>query len=534
MERRLSLAILIIACALPFLRIGIGEIQPWDESLYVVRAQACLQFGAWLDQTPYAIGHLYSATHPPFGIWLIAISKLIFGSGTSAVRFPIALLSSAGIFVFWLLLRKFTSGTAALIGAVSVASSDLFLALSHRAQMEMPVFALGIASIYFLILSIERDRLWLSLLAGSMLGLGLLTKFGFALFVVPFLLLLPWIFPKKNAYLYVGLAVVLGVAIAAPWFLMMSANHPDYWPHVLGSLTILEEGAYAPSHLAWWYYFNRLFVALPLIVVVIAMRDKGRALVASVVWLLLLLAGLQLIGTKMAHFAFVLLAPGGMIVALGWEHLMERPKPWRAAVLVLLGIAFAWSISEQVRLLATGRLRWNATAVLPETIIVLVITIIATSLILFKASVQTRYALGFCVLLLGVAIGHLISQQDAVFMLGARRTAAVAFSVPQKNTIVLIHPDFPNEEYAPQLAYYTDGWTLGWLPGKYSNAITWQRAAGSSYVPDPSTEIAIVSHFEDRFNPRSLETETLWNELIGKLRQKFSQEKDFRCYTVFY
>ena len=56
-----------------------GEVQPWDEALYCVRANACLQFGAWLDQTQYAVGGLYSSTHPPLLIWLMAGFVKLFG-----------------------------------------------------------------------------------------------------------------------------------------------------------------------------------------------------------------------------------------------------------------------------------------------------------------------------------------------------------------------------------------------------------------------------------------------------------------------
>src|ERR1019366_3313700 len=119
MSRRIPSVLLIVACLLPFIRLGLGEIQPWDESLYAIRADACLKFGAWLDQTQYAVGHLYSATHPPLGVWLIATSKFCFGDSTFAIRLPIAMAASASIFLLWLIVRMFVSKESALVSAVS-------------------------------------------------------------------------------------------------------------------------------------------------------------------------------------------------------------------------------------------------------------------------------------------------------------------------------------------------------------------------------------------------------------------------------
>src|ERR1017187_2103213 len=127
MKRNIDKLLLAAACLIPFLRLGIGEIQPWDESLYVIRAEACLKFGAWLDQTKYAVGGLYSAWHPPLGVWLIAFSKYLLGNSTLSARLPIAIAASASIFILWLLVKRLASREAALVAAISLATADLFL-----------------------------------------------------------------------------------------------------------------------------------------------------------------------------------------------------------------------------------------------------------------------------------------------------------------------------------------------------------------------------------------------------------------------
>ncbi len=535
MNRRLPALLLAVACLLPFIRLGIGEIQPWDESLYVIRAAACLKFGAWLDQTSYAVGHLYSATHPPFGVWLIALSQYVFGNSTFAIRFPVALAASASIYFLWLLLRRFASPGAALIAAVSVAASDLFLQFSHLAQMECFILFFGVASIYFLVLAIEQDGFGFTTLSGATLGLGLLTKFGFALFVIPFFLLLPWAICKLRAICHVLLAVIIGLAIAAPWFIMMSVRHADYWQHVTASLLTLGEGHYAPSKLAWWYYLNRLIVAMPLLVVAFFFRNSNRLTVASLAWLVTLLVGLQIVGTRMPHFAMILLTPGAILMGSCWDNAEELPSGWRKLFLLTVSLlVIAWSASEQVRLFLTGRFPWNDFIVRPEGVAAFGLTIALGIVAMKYSEAKSRMAVGFSALLLALAIGHLFSIQEKVYQNGAEQIANIVNTLPAKSRIVIIHPDFPNEEYAPQLAYYTDGWMLGWVPSKTSRAITWDSAAMNYYLPDSAREIAVITRFEDRFYHRPTSEAALWGTLTSKLRQVFSHARVYRSYVLYY
>jgi 4-amino-4-deoxy-L-arabinose transferase-like glycosyltransferase len=183
MRRHVDKLLLGAACIIPFLRLGVGEIQPWDESLYVIRAEACLKFGAWLDQAQYAVGHLYSSTHPPLGVWLIAVSRHILGDTVFAIRFPVAFAAFGSILFGYLIIRKLGSNNAALVGAVSLASADLFLLLSHLARMECFILFFTLAATYFLITAIEQNSLLFIAMSGVLLAFGLLSKFAEAFFI---------------------------------------------------------------------------------------------------------------------------------------------------------------------------------------------------------------------------------------------------------------------------------------------------------------------------------------------------------------
>jgi 4-amino-4-deoxy-L-arabinose transferase-like glycosyltransferase len=534
MERRLPSVLLIVACLLPFIRLGLGEIQPWDESLYVIRAEACLKFGAWLDQTQYAVGHLYSATHPPLGVWLIAISKYLFGDSTFAIRLPVAMAASASIYILFLIVRKFTSKEAALVAAVSLSVADLFLLFSHRAQMECFILFSALAAIFFLSVVIERDQWLAALLSGIALGLGLLTKFAEAFFIVPFILLMPWALSKPRAIRYVGISIAIAVIIMIPWFAMIALLHPDYWNHVYGSLQTLRQGNYHPSSLAWWYYLNRLIVGLPLVVSALFVRGSSRLFRTSFVWLLSILIVLQLVDTRMPHFAFLLLAPGAMLIGASWDKLNEMTSKRRGAIFTLTLFTVAWSASEQVRLLVTHRMLWNNTIFAPSGWIIVSIAFILSGIALHFAHDRMRFATAFVVILVGIAFAHLFSEGNFVFENGASQVATIISHPSSKTNIVVIHYDFPNEEYAPQLAYYTCGWTLGWIPGKTSRTFTWDTAAINSYKPDSSQDFVIVTRSVDRFNHLSDKDSAVMDTLMSKLWSNFAHKREFQSYVVFF
>jgi 4-amino-4-deoxy-L-arabinose transferase-like glycosyltransferase len=400
--------------------------------------------------------------------------------------------------------------------------------------MECLIFFFSIAAIYSFLLAIERERWPYAMMSGILLGFGLLTKFAEAFFILPFIILLPWVLDKPRAIRYVGIIIPVSIVIAVPWFMMMTSRHPDYWTHVFGSLETLREGNYAPSTLAWWYYLNQLLVALPLIVVALFIRATSRSFRASLAWLITLLVVLQLVGTRMPHFAFLLLAPGVFLIASSWDVLMELRSRKRIMSFILIVLAVAWSASEQVRMLVTHRLVWYEFHI-PVIGIITVVIALAVAVFFWRAiQGRTKYAIVFSTILLGIALANLFSEDESESIHGASQIGKVLLENPTKNNLVVIHRDFPSEEYAPQLAYYTNGWTLGWIPGKTSRTISWDSAAASGYSPDSSREFVVITRFEDRFYHRPASEVALWDTLTHKLRMSFSHEQEFRSYVIFF
>ena len=141
---------------------------------------------------------------PPFVALVTALTRLLLGDSTVALRFLPALAGALVVVLAGLMARelgggRFAQGLAAL--ATLVAPS--FLVMGTFISMDAFDQLFWVSAAYVLILILKQDRLRLWLLFGLIAGLGVLTKitvlyFGFAVFAALLLtssrrhLLAPW------------------------------------------------------------------------------------------------------------------------------------------------------------------------------------------------------------------------------------------------------------------------------------------------------------------------------------------------------
>ena len=117
--------------------------------------------------------------HPPLSIWILALSRMLFGDSLFAVRLLPAVAGSAMVFITGMMVRELGGGRAAQ--AIACAASFLSLAgIASSTFYSMNAWDMVFWSLAFLLLlKIARQpslRLWTTL--GVVLGLGLLNKTG--------------------------------------------------------------------------------------------------------------------------------------------------------------------------------------------------------------------------------------------------------------------------------------------------------------------------------------------------------------------
>lgn len=447
-ERALIVTVLLLVGVLFAYRASIDEIQASDEALYVVRADACLDHGAWLDQSDYAIGGLYSATHPPLGIWTIALSRAIFGRSEFATRIPVILASLVAALGLYVLVRKTSSPTIAASIAATIMFSAQVSWYGTHAQLDVPLLACSVWAVVVAWRFSESGESRFGVLTALLVGAALLTKFAWGAAVLPFIFYLA-VRSRRPALLA---WMTAGIAFAASWYIFMYLNHPTFLHHVLGVAT--DASYESDSGRGQLYYVNQLLIQVPYIVLVPFALARWKDVIhlgPSLAWLILVLAALTIMETRMPHFVLVMLAPAAIVAGEAIAALRTTDRRLIAVIVPALALATIWAVLPDVRATLRGMARATP----------LVSYIIAFGAALIGVYWTHRRALSGMVMTVAVAfmlqawvIGVTYSEQ---YRDSGAREISVLLDRVQPSKIAVLHGAFPFDELVPQLVYYTHG-----------------------------------------------------------------------------
>lgn len=126
---------------------------------------------------------------PPLSIFLLAISRLLFGDSIFALRLFPALAGAVTVFVTGLTVRQLGGGKfAQVLAAVAVIASSAFLSFNTFFSMNAFDILFWVLGFYFIILILkqEKKKKWLWL--GLIIGLGLLNKISLIWFIAGFIM----------------------------------------------------------------------------------------------------------------------------------------------------------------------------------------------------------------------------------------------------------------------------------------------------------------------------------------------------------
>jgi hypothetical protein len=117
--------------------------------------------------------------HPPLSIYILAVSKFLFGDSQFGIRLVPAFTSAFIVFITGLLVRKTGGGRFAIfLACISVIFSPILIGMPGIFSMNVFDHLFWILAAYFIILLIKelKSKYWIYL--GIVLGLGLLNKVG--------------------------------------------------------------------------------------------------------------------------------------------------------------------------------------------------------------------------------------------------------------------------------------------------------------------------------------------------------------------
>ncbi|HEY6171697.1 MAG TPA: glycosyltransferase family 39 protein [Candidatus Kapabacteria bacterium] len=467
-----------------------GEIQPWDEALYCVRANACLQFSVWLDQTQYAVGGLYSSTHPPLGIWGITIGKFIFGDTTFAPRLFIAFTSVISLLYLYKLAKYLTNERTALISTVIFGNAQIWLWYGHHAQLDIPMHAALVVTLYYTVQTLRGNNKSV-LLAGIFFGIALLTKTFQPLYILPFLCSLAYIFRGEQGFKKVVKIVLIAICIASPWYVFMALRHPAFFGDWTGLFSSLASGTYRGMVGSWWYYLNQVVVNYPLIVLlqigvfllIHHLRDgkklgkNDQLFMASIIFLVGMIALVSFVRTNMPHFILFLSIPTTLCTIFCVNAVLQNKlKSGVIGIILLTIIAVLWSGSEQLRMFVKGSRTFPFVYDLNGLMIVGVGFALSLLYTVKKYVGTSRVIIALATLIVLGNMYRWTTKQENIFSDGAEIVANILKTSSASN-ILLIHSYVPHEELLPQFAYYSGGLNLQWDRRKTVKSITFNTCS---------------------------------------------------------
>lgn len=234
-----------------------------DEGRYAEIAREMATTGNFI--TPHLNGIKYFEK-PPLFYWLGAIAIKLGGLNLWVVRSINAFLGVLGCLLTYGITRRLYDRFSGILAALILGTSTLYFVMSHMVSLDLPVTVFLATTLYAFLLGITyppglKRRLCLYGMAAAA-ALAVLTK-GLIGLVFPGLIIGLWIACTQQwrllLKLYIPTALLVFLAIAAPWHLLVSLKNPEFFSfyfieqHFL-RYTTMDVGHYQPV----WFFIPAL------------------------------------------------------------------------------------------------------------------------------------------------------------------------------------------------------------------------------------------------------------------------------------
>jgi 4-amino-4-deoxy-L-arabinose transferase-like glycosyltransferase len=249
---------LLFGC-LYFFLLGRAPMDNPDEGRYAEIPREMVASGDWV--TPRLDGVKYFEK-PPLGYWVVAASIELLGPSEWSLRTAPALFGLGGVLLTYATARRLYGRTVGAAAAIVLGSCAFYAALARFLNIDIAVSVLMSATLCAFLLAAREPpgarRRWLfyGVYAGA--ALATLTK-GLIGFLLPGAVMLIWLLLcqqwRRLRPLHLPTGLLLFLAIAAPWHLLVAARNPGWARFYFGDqqwsrFTTTALGRFHP-----WYYF---------------------------------------------------------------------------------------------------------------------------------------------------------------------------------------------------------------------------------------------------------------------------------------
>jgi len=228
-------AILLVSA---FLNLWNIASQGFTNTFYAAAVRSILENPHLLFFNSYDPAGFVTVDKPPVGLWVQALSAVIFGYSGWALVLPQALAGTGSVFLVYCIVSRPFGKAAGLVGAFALAVTPIFVAVSRNGTMDSQlIFVLLLALWAGLKAARERSLPWL-LCSAVIVGIGFNIKMIQAFIVVPAILavyLLGSEIPVKKRAVHIFLAVGVLLAVSLSWAVAVDMVPAKDRPYIGGS-----------------------------------------------------------------------------------------------------------------------------------------------------------------------------------------------------------------------------------------------------------------------------------------------------------
>ncbi len=178
---------------------------------------------------------MVSVDKSPLGLWVQAISVLIFGYHGWSMLLPQALAGTASCILIYILTAKHFSQPAGLVSSLIFALTPAVVVASRNNTMDMQLIFVLLVATWFLFKAIDSGKWRFLFLAASFVGLGFNIKMLQAYMILPAIAFTYLIFAKEKFWKRVlaGLiSVVIMLGISFAWVFAVELTPASSRPYV--------------------------------------------------------------------------------------------------------------------------------------------------------------------------------------------------------------------------------------------------------------------------------------------------------------
>jgi 4-amino-4-deoxy-L-arabinose transferase-like glycosyltransferase len=255
-EKILLPILLVLSFFLYFYKLGVPSLFETDEVIYSQVAREIVRSGDWL--TLHLFGHNWFI-HPPFYMWLTALSSYVFGDNEFNTRLWCALFAVGLVYVTYLLGNKmFKDGVGILAGFI-IATCLQYILQARIAIFDIPLVFFEMLSLLFFFYWLEDKLPRYYYLFFLSMGLAVCMKGPIGI-LLPLLVMIPFLSVTGRLNALFNFRMLLGLIIAylagGTWYTAEALIHgKTFVDSVFGFYLIGRYLTTIEQHYGPWYFY---------------------------------------------------------------------------------------------------------------------------------------------------------------------------------------------------------------------------------------------------------------------------------------